>query len=136
MKSYTASCQCEQLMIKLEGNAKFVNACACRKCQKESGGPMQLGVFFPESALIETKGVAKTFSRISDKGNTAVKHFCPTCGTEMYWFTGAVPGCVGVNWGALENPTDFSPNWCVWTRSLPDWVKINELKCFETQPEK
>ena len=130
-----ARCNCGQFSIELEGEPKFVNACACRNCQRQGSGPLGVGVFFPKQALKSQTGTSKAYSRSTDKGHQATQHFCPECGSEIYWTTGAVPDCVGVSWGAMEDPKQFKPNWVVWARSLPDWLEIKNIKHFDTQPE-
>lgn len=92
-------------------------------------------MFFAQSAFVAKRGVFKTYTRTTDKGNTATQYFCPDCGNELYWETGAVPGCYGVSWGAIDNNEGLNPNWLVWARSLPAWVKVEGIRHFDTQPD-
>lgn len=131
---YRVQCQCGQLSIQLEGKAKFVNACACRNCQRGASGPLGMGIFFSEDTLKHQTGVAKTYTRATDKGGDATQYFCPECGAKIYWRTPAVPNCIGVSWGAMDEPQHFKPNWVVWARSLPDWLEIKDIEHFDTQP--
>ena len=134
MAIHTAQCDCGQASLAIDGEPRFVNACACRKCQRQGSGPIGIGVFFPEQALVEKTGTLQAYARKTDNGNDAVRYFCPQCGSALYWHTTGVPGHIGVSWGALNNPELFAPNWLVWARSLPSWVCLDDIKRYETQP--
>lgn len=135
MSHFFAQCDCGELSITIEGKPRFVNACACRKCQRQGSGPLGIGVFFKKEDIKSQQGTGKVYSRTTDKGNKAERHFCSICGSAVFWTTAAVPDCVGVSWGALEEPEKLKPNWLVWARSLPEWLDVKDIKHFQTQPD-
>ncbi len=135
---YRAHCDCGQFSLYLEGVPRFVNACACRSRLCQGTGPLGIGMFFERSALLEAGGSYKIFERLTDSGHKAQRFFCDQCGSALYWLTESLPDLVGVSWGALEsdeNRESLSPNWVVWSRSLPQWLTVGEIEHFETQPE-
>lgn len=135
-KGHVSSCECGQLSISLSGEPDWVNACACRNCQKRSNGPLTLGLWFRRDRILGTTGESQVFRRSTDKGNEAERHFCPRCGSTVFWFISLLPNRVGVNWGGTQQPTEIRPSQLVWSRSFPRWLELKEsVPQYLTQPE-
>jgi hypothetical protein len=63
------------------------------------------------------------------------RHFCPTCGTQIFSAAEARPGVVIVRGGALDDPELAAPGSTIWTAAAPSWACINEdLPQLEGQP--
>ena len=91
--------------------------CNCFLCQKQTGSPFSLQARFPnEQVKIEGKstawrspiaGAKPVTYRSCDSGG-ATYHFCPECGSNVYYLIDAAPDFVGVRVGAFTDPT-FPP---------------------------
>ena len=84
--------------------------CNCYLCQKQTGSPFSLQARFPnEQVTIEGKSTAWKFPIDGAKPVTyrscdsegATYHFCPECGSTVYYEPAVAPDMIGVRVGAL-----------------------------------
>jgi len=68
-----------------------VVTCHCEFCQKRTGSAFQVGAVFSGDTEIAITGETKVYNGLETDGvGTAVGddvsyHFCPTCGSTIYW---------------------------------------------------
>ena len=98
----TASCSCGQLTISLAGDLAGVGVCHCLECQKRTGSVFGAQARFPAGA-VTVEGLSTAFVRIGDEGGTARFHFCPDCGSTVFYRLDAIPGVVAVSVGSFAN---------------------------------
>jgi hypothetical protein len=125
VKTRVASCNCGQLRVTTTGpDPDRVVMCNCFLCQKQTGSPFSVQARFPnEQVKIEGKSAEWTFDGAaplpyrtcsSSNGLTnsppdVVKsHFCPTCGSTVYYYRKSDPARTGVRVGAFADPS-FPP---------------------------
>ena len=125
IKTRTASCNCGQLRVTCTGpDPDRVVMCNCFLCQKQTGSPFSLQARFPnEQVKIEGKSTEWTFDGAtplpyrtcsSSNGITnsppdvVTSHFCPVCGSTVYYYRKSDPARTGVRVGAFADPT-FPP---------------------------
>jgi len=78
---------------------------------------------------VEIQGQSKTFVIVADSGNRATFHFCPDCGSDVYYeidgkFDDKFDDLVAVPLGAFDDPWFASPAFSVWEERKHDWVEI------------
>ena len=95
-------------------------ACHCLACQRRTGSVFGVGAYYPE-AQVTASGVTKQFERPTESGARFVTHFCPTCGSSVYWYAGKNPGLVGIAVGAFGDPSFPAPARSVWEQSMHPW---------------
>ncbi|MFI5314573.1 MAG: GFA family protein [Myxococcota bacterium] len=98
-------------------------ACHCLECQRRTGSVFGVGAYYPEGQ-VAISGVSKQFARPTESGNDFTTHFCPSCGSSVYWSSGKNPGLVGVAVGAFGDASFPQPGRSVWERSMHAWVEI------------
>ncbi len=127
IKTRTASCNCGQLRVTCKGpDPDRVVMCNCYLCQKQTGSPFSLQARFPnEQVTIEGKSTAWKFPIDGAKptsyrtcagsdgitnsaADVVTSHFCPVCGSTVYYFRKSDPARTGVRVGAFADPT-FPP---------------------------
>ena len=125
VKTRVASCNCGQLRVTCKGpDPDRVVMCNCYLCQKQTGSPFSVQARFPnEQVKIEGKSTAWKFDGAtplpyrtcsSSNGITnsppdvVESHFCPVCGSTVYYFRKSDPARTGVRVGAFADPT-FPP---------------------------
>jgi len=127
IKTRTASCNCGQLRVTTKGpDPDRVVMCNCFLCQKQTGSPFSLQARFPnEQVKIEGKSKAWVFPIEGAKptpyrtcagsdgitnsaADVVTSHFCPECGSTVYYFRKSDPARTGVRVGAFADPT-FPP---------------------------
>jgi hypothetical protein len=118
MPTRTASCNCGKLSVTYEGSdPERVSLCQCYECQKRTGSVLSAQARIPREQLtIEGRSSTWTFPmeggepaafRSCDSGG-ATYHFCPECGSTVYWDISAASEVIGVAVGAFADPT-FPP---------------------------
>ena len=73
----TASCQCGQLSLIVEGEPALVSACSCTRCQKRSGSAFALSSRWNSSQVRDRTGDSLTYSRKGTSGGNVQFAFCP-----------------------------------------------------------
>ena len=116
-----AQCSCGSLRAMVEDEPDAVVVCHCIECQRRTGSVFGVGAYFAEER-VTLSGEATQFSRPTDSGHACVMHFCPKCGTTLYWRLGKFPGRMGIAVGAFADPSFPSPVRSVWEQSRHDWV--------------
>ena len=121
MTERTASCACGQLRVICQGEPQKVSLCHCLECQRRTGSTYGIAAFFPR-ALVGVQGRASTYERPSDSGFTVAFHFCPHCGSTVFWEPRRKPDAVAVAVGAFADPGFPAPTQSAWTEHRHPWV--------------
>jgi hypothetical protein len=124
----TASCRCGQLKASVTGEPVRVSACHCLNCKKRSGSAFAVQARWP-TAQVKIEGQSKTFVQVADSGNRATFHFCPDCGSDVYYeidgkFDSKFDGLVAIPLGAFDDPYFVTPSFSVWEHRKCDWVEL------------
>ena len=124
MTSRTASCRCGQLRATASGDPVRVSVCHCLNCKKRSGSAFAVQARWPvEQVSIE--GESKSWSLVADSGNRATFHFCPECGSDLFYdINGKFDGLLAIPLGAFDDPWFGRPAYSVWEERKHDWVEI------------
>ena len=125
-KEHIASCACGQLSVTAMGEPDMVSACNCLDCQKRTGSVFGVAAYYPRERMASIEGTSKAFSRGSDAGRDLTMHFCPDCGTTVYWDLEMRPSHVGIAVGCFSDPEFFAPARAVWTQRQHHWVMFPE----------
>jgi hypothetical protein len=113
-----ASCNCGQLSVAYGGpDPERISLCQCNECQKRTGSVFAVQARLPiEHVKIEGESTKWTFPvegakpatfRSCDSGGVTY-HFCPECGSTVYWELATAPDFLGVAVGAFTDPA-FPP---------------------------
>jgi hypothetical protein len=125
LKTRVASCNCGQLKVTCTGpDPDRVVMCNCFLCQKQTGSPFSLQARFPnEQVKIEGKSTAWKFPiegagptkyrtcagsdgiKTDSTGDLVTSHFCPECGSTVYYYRKSDPARTGVKVGCFADPT-------------------------------
>ena len=118
IKTRKASCRCGQLSVTYKGpDPERITLCHCNSCQLRTGTAFSIQARFPRAkAKIEGKSTTWKFPEDKKKPVTykscdsggATYHFCPVCGTTVYWDIDAAPEIIGIAIGTFTDPT-FPP---------------------------
>jgi hypothetical protein len=95
MTPHTASCCCGRLQLQAHAEPLRVSVCHCLACQRRTGGVFATQARF-DAGAVTLAGASKTFVRIGDEGGRATFHFCPECGTTVWYTADGLPGFVMV----------------------------------------
>jgi hypothetical protein len=128
MTTRTASCRCGQLRATVTGEAVRVSVCHCLNCKKRSGSAFAVQARWP-SAQVQIEGQSKTFAIVADSGNRATFHFCPECGSDVYYeidgkFDDKFNDLMAIPVGLFDEPFFATPSYSVWEQRKHEWVEI------------
>jgi hypothetical protein len=119
----TARCHCGALTVVAVGEPEWVNICHCKACQRRTGAVLHSGAYFA-AAAVTINGASKTYNRPADSGYAISFHFCPECGSNVFWQASRFPRHYGVAVGAFADPTFPSPAFSVWEESRHRWLRL------------
>ena len=124
MVMHTGSCSCGHVEITASAEPLLVSMCHCLLCQKRTGSSYSVHAYFP-SESVAVNG-AKSYVRTGDSGAYVYFHFCPECGSTMYWEVEPTPGRTGIPVGVFADPTFHSPTASSFVPLKHPWVLIPE----------
>jgi hypothetical protein len=142
IKTRTASCNCGQLRVTCTGpDPDRVVMCNCYLCQKQTGSPFSLQARFPnEQVKIEGKSTAWKFpiagaeptkyrtcagsdGITNSAADVVTSHFCPECGSTVYYYRKSDPARTGVRVGCFADPTFPPPMGSGFEEYAHPWTK-------------
>lgn len=118
-----AQCSFGQLCVKCDGHPVKVSICHGDDCRRRTGSAFGLSAFFL-SDRVEVEGESKLFSRNSDSGSRVMFHFCPSCGSTVYWEPARKPDMIGVAVGAFADASFPMPDQSVWDDKRHAWIRF------------
>lgn len=119
-----AKCCCGQVKIELEGDAKLNALCHCDNCRKRTGSAFGHSLYFARGNLLSQQGETHTYEMSNEYGEQT-RHFCPTCGSTVYWYWQRFPEWVGVAGGCFAESAP-SPTVSACHEKALKWVEIPE----------
>jgi hypothetical protein len=132
----TATCHCGDLALDCSGEPRKVSMCHCLDCQRRTGSAFSVAVFYSRDQVAIAHGAVASFERPSASGSAVNFHFCPRCGSNLFWHPARMPDLVGVAIGGFADPDFPMPEQSVWTGDKHHWVDLPEamVKRFEATP--
>ena len=123
MGPITGRCGCGALTATCTGDPVRISVCHCHDCQLRSGSAFSAQIRFA-SEDVTIAGESRSWSRVGDSGGKGTFHFCPTCGSTLFYEIDAMPGVIAVAIGAFAGTELPPPCFSVWeNRKLP-WLEI------------
>lgn len=120
-----AQCSCGGLRVSCEGDPAGVSICHCDACRRRTGSAFGIAAFYPRDA-VRVEGAARAFTRDSDSGHAVTFHFCPDCGSTIFWEPSRKPDMLGVGIGAFADPDYPVPDQSVSDARRYGWVTFPE----------
>ncbi len=117
-----AACACGELRIRLKGEARIVSSCHCLACQRRTGALFGSNAFFGRDQVVAIHGERSIFRRQGDSGAWISFHFCPACGSTVFWENERLPDIMSVAVGAFADPAFPAPIRTVWAETRHGWL--------------
>jgi hypothetical protein len=117
-----AKCACRQLTISCSGEPAIVSQCHCLECQRRTGSTYGIAAFFPRER-VRAVGQTRRYTRSSDSGHPVTFHFCPDCGSTVYWEPARKSEMVAVAVGSFSDPEFPAPTQSVYGQHRHTWVQ-------------
>jgi hypothetical protein len=118
-------CHCGQLRVVATGEPLAVSICHCLACQRRTGSAFGMQAGF-KAEDVEISGRYSDFSRISDEADERehVFHFCPDCGSQVFYTEPDAPSLVVVSVGAFADPSFPMPTESGYDHRRHPWVGL------------
>jgi hypothetical protein len=117
-----ATCSCGQLKVRLSGDPQLVSSCHCLACQRRTGALFGSTSFWRKSQVLAIEGERRSWRRVADSGTVMNHHFCPTCGSTVFWESEKTSELLSVAVGCFADPAFPAPVRTVWTASKHHWL--------------
>jgi hypothetical protein len=121
MATRTATSACGQLRVICAGDPVKVSLCHCLDCQKRTGSTYGVAAFFPRND-VQAHGVFRTYRRTADSGFAVNFHFCPDCGSTVFWELARKPDAIAVALGSFADPKLPAPSQSAYNVRRHAWV--------------
>jgi hypothetical protein len=123
MTTRHAACSCGQLHLTVEGEPARIAICHCLACQRRTGAVISNQAAFRQQQ-VTFAGETATWMRPAESGNVITFHFCPICGSTVYWESERFAGYVVIAVGNFADPSFPAPTIAVWEQSRHPWVEF------------
>jgi hypothetical protein len=124
MATRDAACHCGQLRLEVVGDPLRVSICHCLACQRRTGSAF--GMQAASKRIKFRLSVASDYARISDEADRKehVFHFCPDCGSQVFYTEPTEPDLVVVAVGAFADPSFPPPTESGYDSRRHHWVGL------------
>ncbi|MCH8142491.1 MAG: GFA family protein [Proteobacteria bacterium] len=123
MTTRQATCSCGKLRLIAQGEPLRVSVCHCTACQRRTGSVFGMQARF-SSDNVNIDGPSKKYVRTADSGNRITFHFCPDCGSTMYYQLGDALDMIAIPVGAFADPGFPPPQFSVYETRQHTWVVL------------
>jgi hypothetical protein len=125
MATREAACHCGQLRLEASGDPFAVSICHCLACQRRTGSAFGMQAGF-KADQIQVNGRFGDFARISDEADKKehVFHFCPDCGSQVFYTEPTEPDLIVVSVGSFADPSFPPPTESGYDSRRHRWVEL------------
>lgn len=116
-----ASCSCGQLTAQVVGEPVRISICHCLACQRRTGSVFGEQARFPREN-VSISGVSTEYVRVGDEGSRIRFHFCPRCGSTVYYESDGLEAYLAIPVGAFADTSFPSPGVSVYESRMHRWV--------------
>lgn len=116
-----ASCSCGQLTAQVVGEPVRISICHCLACQRRTGSTFGEQARFPREN-VSVSGASTEFVRVGDERSRIRFHFCPRCGSTVYYESDGLEAYLAIPVGAFADPSFPSPRVSVYESRMHQWV--------------
>ena len=101
-----------------------MSVCHCYDCQKRSGSAFAFQARFAADG-VTISGENKVYEHVGDSGNAASFHFCPNCGSTLWYHARPHRELFAIAVGAFADKDFPAPHYSVWEERKHPWVAVD-----------
>jgi hypothetical protein len=118
----TGACHCGHVRYEASGVPFQRTNCHCTICRGTSGAAF---VSWFSVQREDFRFVSGTPTRYASS-ESAVRFFCPRCGTQLTFESRASPDEVDVTTASLDEPDSLSPQDETWVKRRLSWIRVDD----------
>jgi hypothetical protein len=125
MATREAACHCGQLRLHVDGEPFVVSMCHCLACQRRTGSAFGMqAAFTPDQ--VNVVGRYSDYLRVSDEADRKehVFHFCPDCGSQVFYTEPDEPDLIVVSVGSFADPSFPPPTESGYDSRRHPWLAV------------
>jgi hypothetical protein len=103
------------------GEPTKVSLCHCLACQRRTGSTYGIAAFFRRED-VRIDGPSKCYTRASESGFPVSFHFCPDCGSTVFWEPQRKPEAIAVGVGSFADPAFPAPTQTTYAEHRHHWL--------------
>ena len=120
-----ATCACGQASITVSAPPTMHGVCHCTNCKRRTGSAFGISAYFDRAAVIEQTGKTSVYAfHHAAQSHNQERHFCPKCGTTLFWFVSSVPEKIGIAGGCFADGGLPEPSYSVTDQKREPWVSL------------
>jgi hypothetical protein len=125
MAAREAACHCGQLRLEATGDPFNVSICHCHACQRRTGSAFGMQAAF-RADQVQVEGRFDDYLRISDEADSKEHafHFCPECGSQVFYTEPDDPDLVVVSVGSFADPSFPAPTESGYDSRRHHWLEL------------
>ena len=121
----TATCACGQTSITLDAEPQMHGLCHCTNCKRRTGSAFGISAYFPRTSVTGQSGRTSIYAFHHEaQAHDQERHFCPACGTTLFWYISTLPALVGVAGGCFADGGLPEPTYSVTHRKKEPWLTL------------
>lgn len=117
----TGGCLCGDIRYEVETPSTLHYLCHCADCRRHGGGAWHAAIVVAWADFRLT-GETEMGSVTAESGRTIARHGCPRCHAHLFVTQWPVLERVSVKAGSLNDSSQFTPAYEIWTRSRVPWA--------------
>ncbi len=122
---FKAICACGQASISVTALPTDHGICHCTNCKRRTGSAFGISTYFDRSAVAEIFGETHVYEFFNTTHqHHQQRHFCPRCGTTLYWTVSTLPEKIGIAGGCFADHDIGAPTYSTNDRKRLPWVTI------------
>jgi hypothetical protein len=121
MPNRLASCSCGQLTARVDGDPVRISICHCLACQRRTGSAFGEQARFLRGN-VSLSGESSEYIRVGDEGSRVRFHFCPRCGSTVYYEPEGLEEFLAIPVGAFADPSFPPPSVSVYESRMHGWI--------------
>jgi hypothetical protein len=125
MPDRDATCLCGQLRLEVTGEPFSVSICNCLACKRGTGSAFGMQAGF-RTGQVRIEGRYSDYTRVSDEADRKehILHFCPVCGSQVFYTEPTEPDLVVVSVGSFADPSFPPPTESGYDSRRHEWVGL------------
>ena len=123
MTTRRAACSCGQLYAVTEGEHVRISMCHCLACQRRTGSTFGAQARFPRDR-VSISGTSTQYVRTADSGDRITFHFCPACGSTVFYQPDQEADLIAIPVGAFADPSFPAPTVSVYEARQHAWTGL------------
>ncbi|MFN9678591.1 MAG: GFA family protein [Betaproteobacteria bacterium] len=124
----TAKCACGATSITVSGEPSIYGVCHCDNCKRRTGSAFGISSYFKKMDVLSQEGKTNVYAfHHTAQGNDQERHFCPNCGTTLFWYNSGLPQDIGIAAGCFVGELPGEPQLSVTHAKRYQWVSLPEF---------